>query len=251
MKSKSISILLAITATYAMAECADTKHVIDAVSQKATAGDIRGLMAMQPDFENLWKQDSTGYLEAMKLNTHALIAAPDPEARKNALNTFSSILEKTSPTDTVAATAYFELKWKIIGDYFNLVEVRENKDRLMMVASFLGEVRSRRISNYQNGGGIKPAHLILDKEGVDKAADLPTEVLKEAYAKAVKENEEITKMNRLQTILSSVDWGLTSYLQEYAKVFFAKKPENREFYDELAKRAKLTDDEIKTLNTPR
>lgn len=63
-----------------------------------------------------------------------------------------------------------------------------DSERLLMIANFLGELRSLRIPNYQNGGGSHPALMILFNAGVQEAADLPTEALKEAYAEAVKKN---------------------------------------------------------------
>lgn len=107
-----------------------SNEVVDAVSLKASSGDIRGLMSALPGLELLWKHDPPAYLGAVKIDVHALIASSDPEARAAVLTTFSNVMDKTSPSDTVAATAYFGLKWKIISDYCNLEEVRANKQLL-------------------------------------------------------------------------------------------------------------------------
>ncbi len=96
-----------------------------------------------------------------------------------------------------------------------------------------------------------PGREILDDAGVREAADLPTQAQKDAYAAAIKKNEEDMKMNELQTALFSADSGLTFSLIIYAKEFAVKDPANEPFYEELAKRAKLTEGEIKALHTPK
>lgn len=227
------------------------KRAVDAVTQKASAGDIRGLIDSLPNLEPLWKEDPVAYLEALKVAVQTLIKSGNPDAKNAALSALPNLIGKTCPADTATAAAYIRLKYTTIGSYFNFSEVRENKERLLLIANFLGEVRSLRIPDYQNGGGPHPALMILLNAGVEEAADLPTEALKEAYATAVKKDKEEVKMNELQGFLSSADSGLTFSLTIYAKDFSVKDRANHPFYQEFAKRAKLTEEEIKTLNTPK
>lgn len=251
MKSNILSVLLMLSVSQVMAQNDTGKIAVDAVTRKAAAGDIRGLIDSLPDLENLWKEDPVAYLEALKVDVQALIKSGNQDGKNAALSALPNLIIKTCPKDTASATAYIRLKYTTVGNYFNFNEVRADKERLLMIANFLGEVRSLRIPNYQNRGGPHQALMILSDAGVREAADLPTEALKEAYAEAVKQGEEGAKMNELQTALFSADSGLTSTLITYGKGFSVKDPANRQFYQELAKRAKLSEKEIKTLNQPR
>lgn len=251
MKSNIFSVLLMLSVSQGMAQTDTGKRAVDAVTQKAVAGDIRGLIDSLPNLEPLWKEDPAAYLEAVKVDVQALIKSGNPDAKNAALSALPNLISKTCPADTAAAAAYVRLKYTTIGNYFNFDEVRADKERLLMIANFLGEVRSLRIPGYQNGGGPHPALMILSNAGVREAAELPTEALKEAYAEAVNRDKEAVKMNTLQGFLSSADYGLTSKLITYGKDFSVKDPVNRQFYQELAKRAKLSEEEIKTLYTPR
>lgn len=251
MKNNIFSVLLMLAASQVMAQNDTGKRAVDAVTQKASAGDIRGLIDSLPNLEPLWKEDPVAYLEAVKVDVQALIKSGNPDARNAALSVLPNLIGKTCPADTGTAAAYIRIKYTTIGSYFNFNEVRADKERLLMIANFLGEVRSLRIPGYQNGGGPHPALMILSNAGVREAAALPTEALKEAYADAVKKDKEEVKMNALQGLLSSADYDLGSKLITYGKGFSVKDPANREFYAELAKRAKLTEEEIKVLHTPR
>jgi hypothetical protein len=251
MKSNILSVLLMFSVNQVMAQSDSGKRALDAVTQKASAEDIRGLIASLPNLESLWKENPVAYLEAVKVDVQALIKSGNPDAKNAALSALPNLIAKTCPKDTATAASYIRIKSTTIENYFNYNEVRADKERLLMIANFLGEVRSLRIPDYQNGGGPHPALMILYNAEVREAADLPTEALKKAYADAVKKDKEDVIMNDLQGFLSSADYGLTSSLIIYGKEFSVKDPANRQFYQELAKRAKLTEEEIKTLNTPR
>lgn len=249
MKLFPLSIFAIATISQLVAMENESKRAVDSMKQKASAGDIRGLIDSLPNLENLWKEDPVSYMEALRINLRALIASGTPEAKNAALSAFPNLIAKSCPADTASATIYIRNKFTTVSNYFNFNEVRADKERLLMVADFLSEVRSLRIPDYQNQGTNLPGREILAEAGVREAADLPTQAQKNAYSAAVKKNEDDAKMNELQTALSSADYGLTSTLVTYGKGFSVKDPANREFYQELAERAKLTEEEIKTLHT--
>jgi hypothetical protein len=251
MTTTFLSIITIIVASQAMAQNDVGKSAVDAVAQKASAGDTRGLIDSLPDLENLWKERPVAYLDAIKISIPALIKSGNPDAKNAALTVLPKLIEKNCPADTASAVIYIATKYTIIGNYFNLKEVREDKERLLMIADFLREVRALRIPNYQNRGTNMPGREILENAGVHEVVDLPTQAQKDAVAAAVKKNEEDMNINQLQGFLFSADSGLTFHLMGYAKGFSVKDPANRSFYQDLAKRAKLTEEEIKTLNQPR
>lgn len=248
MKKLALSLLFLTTISCLAALDENGKRVFDSISLKVSSGDSRGLIRDLPTIEYLWEKDTTAYLEAVKIVAPVLRNEADLTAKDAALNLLTNVLNKSSPTETVAATAYFQLKDKIVSGYFNLEEVRTDKARLLMVASFLGEIRSRRIPNYKNGGTRIPGIQILQKAGVENVADLPTADLKEAYTNALKKNDEEIKMNALQSVLFSADRNWIHSLKVYGKAFPATKTENLEFYRELAERARLSEEEIKMIN---
>ncbi|MEO8615218.1 MAG: hypothetical protein ABI600_08770 [Luteolibacter sp.] len=251
MKNIYLYIMPIIAISQVMAQNDSSKIAIDAITQKASAGDIHGLIESLPDLERLWKDQPVAYFDAIKVSIPSLIKSGNSEAKEAALTAFPNLIAKTCPADTAAATAYIAAKSSTLGSYFSFKEIWGDKGRLLMIADFLSEVRTLRIPNYQNQGTNMPGREILEKAGVHEVADLPTQAQKDAVATAVKKNEEDMKMNELQGFLSSADYSISSYLMTYAKNFPVKDPANRQFYQELAKRAKFTEEEVKTLHTPR
>jgi hypothetical protein len=256
MKKNYLFILLIIiesqviageTTYHSMVKKDESKHVIAAMSQKAAAQDIHGLIDALPELELLWKQEPLAYLEAVKVSVQALITSSDPEAIKAALDLFPSIINKTCPPDTEAASIYFSLKYNIIRNCFNLIEVRENQQRFLVSADFLSEVRSQRIPDYRSRVIQHPGREILKAAKVYDVDDLPTEAHKEAYIKAIAQNKEEQNMQSLQHILSSMDRTFTDTLIESGQRLPLPKAEKQEFHRELAKRAKLTAEEQKKL----
>jgi hypothetical protein len=251
MKIKRVYILLMLQTICSVAQSEVGRQAVDAVSKRASAGDVHGLIEFLPDLERLWKQDPVSYVEAVKVGVQALIKSGEVDAKNAVIAALPNLIDKTCPSDTASATFYIRGKYATICSYFSFNEVRTDKDRLLMVASFLGEIRTLRIPGYQNQGTNLPGREILENAGVRKAADLPTQSQKDAFAEAVSKNEDDKKMNELQTALFSADSGLESLLITYAKDFLVKIPDDRAFYQEIAKRAKLTEEEIKMLYAPR
>lgn len=234
-----------------MAQTDVGKSAVDSVVQKASTGDIRGLTDSLPNLEGLWKEDPVAYFDAIKVSIPTLIKSGNLDAKNAALAAFPNLIAKTCPKGTAAATAYIAAKSTSLGSYFSFKEISGNKDRLLMIAEFLGEIRSLRIRNYQNRGTNIPGREILENAGVHEVADLPTQAQKDAVAAAVKKNEEDMKMDQLQGFLFSADSNLTFHLIGHARSFSTKDPANRPFIQELANRAKFTEEEIKTLNQPK
>ncbi len=251
MKTIYLSLISIIAMSQVFAQNETSKRAVESVTLKASAGDVRGLIDALPNLELLWQDDPVAYLEAVKIDVQALIKSGNPDAKNAVLSAFPNLISKTCPADTGAAASYVRIKYTTITNYFAFDEIRSDKGHLLMIATFLGEVRSLRIPDYQNQGTNMPGREILNKAGVHEVADLPTQALKDAVAAEVKKNEEDMKMNELQGFLSSADSGLTSLLTTYAKEFPVKDPANREFHAKLAERSKLTEKEIEALNKPK
>jgi hypothetical protein len=238
------------TSYYSMLKSDEGKAAVTAMTQKAAAHDIRGLIDALPGLELLWKQEPLAYIQAVKASVRVLNTSSDPEAAKASLAIFPNIINKTSPPGTEEAYVYFGQKSFIVMNYFNLREVRENRQWLLLVADFISEVRARRIPDYRNKGTKLPERKILEAAGVHSIAELPTAALKEAAAQAILQNKEDMKMNGLQNTLFSADSGATSSVITYGKSSSIPKAERKAFHRELGRRAKFTPEEQKELETP-
>jgi hypothetical protein len=127
--------------------------------------------------------------------------------------------------------------------------VRYDKQRLVALAKFIGEIRSRRIPNYRNGvRGMPPAaKQVLDEAKVGMHVDRLTPDQKQAFDKATEEGRQARLMDTLQRELFSADTVLTLFLLESCSQFPSADPANATFLKQVADAARLTDEERKRL----
>jgi hypothetical protein len=218
----------------------ESKATVAAVSRAVASRDVQGVLRILPSVELLREQDPEGYLRAVTQALPVLRASMSADAKESLLVLFSNVLEKPSPADTGKAIAHFQLKRRIVLDYLNLEEVRGGKAHLTEIARFVGEVRSRMIPGYSNRGTAQPGLDILLQAGVRDASFLTDPAQKEAYEKAVKDNERDMTMNELQLELHSTNEILTFHLLHCAARFPATNSENTDFLRDVVKSAHLT-----------
>lgn len=260
MKTKNIFLIFTIMIHQAiagskepqpLAQSDEGKRMFAVVTEMSSANDIRGLVKTLPEIELLWKKDPVGYLHAMEVNVLALIGSPDPAAANAVLAAFSKVADKKCPADTEVASFYFGIKSNIIGYSGRCVALVANRKHLLMNADFLSEIRVKQIIGYRNKAIDNPGHEILVAARVHKVADLPTEIQKEAVAKAIIQNEEDKKTDRLQKTLLSLGENLSDSLIESSRRLNMPKLEKQEFIRELANRANLTVEEQDMLKSPK
>lgn len=245
-----VSLLLTLSAVQTMAQNDVAQPILESVSQQALAGDIRSLVNSLPDLKNLRDRDLVAYLKAVNVAAPTLREASDPEIRQASLEMFADVLQTRAPSEAAGAERYFRLKAEIIGGFCGLEDVRSNQECLLMIANFLGEIRSHRIPHYRNRFRKVVGTDILISAGVRDPSDLPTEELKDAYTKANKINDENRNLDALQLVLRSTDTSIMYKLNVYARKFSADTSENLDFHKELKKRGRLTSEEMRELGMP-
>ena len=145
------------------------------------------------------------------------------------------------------ATSCFDLKLEMVQCCSGSELVKTNQDSLLAIAKFIGEVRSRKIPNYRNGGTARPGRAILQKEGVWDANLLTNSADKEAYEKAVENNQLDMRMNSLQLSLFKADRIATLYLLQYCSEVSLSDPQRNELMLRIAAAAHFNDEEQKKM----
>lgn len=191
------------------------------------------------DVEKLWPSEPNAYFQAAEKLAKIL--------EKGALfDLFERVVQKECPTNNSQATDCFRHKQKTIIYCMNLEEVRNDKRRLLAIGRFLGEVRARRIPNYEISGTRWPGQEILTQAGVMEVSSLTNSLLKKAYQRAVDENDRLLRMNDLQLELWQVDGIITHSLLGAALSLSGR---DEEFISKMAATAHLTEEEVRRLHT--
>jgi hypothetical protein len=225
------------------------KNKFAEVSQLSATRDIRGLMKILPELELLWQEDPLGYLQSVSNTVLALSTSTDPNAAKSVNAALPRILEKRCPADAKLASFYFGIKSNIIGYSGRCMKASEKEKLLLINADFLSEIRSKRIPNYRNQYVEHTSREILDAAGMKQGHDFSEEAQNEALTKAIQHNKENEEMDRLQKTISTLDKGIVDSLIACAPAVSLPKVDKQKFYQELAKRATLTTEEQKKLET--
>jgi hypothetical protein len=231
------------------AQLVDTasQETVKALSQAAASQDVQGVLRLLPRLERLQDQDPEAYLRAVMQALPVLRASTSADAKQASMGLSSNVLATPNPADIATAAPVFALKRKIVLESLNLEEVRKGKAQLTEIARFVGEVRSRMIPGYTNRGTAHPGFDILMKAGVMDASLLTDPAQKEAYAKAVRDNEQDMLMNKLQLELHSTNEILTFHLLHCAARFPDTNPANSDFVKAVVDSAHLTATESKGL----
>jgi hypothetical protein len=217
------------------------------LSQAIASGDVQAVLQSAPSLDALRLSDPSAYFRLASPSARILGAAYDrPGAKQALLMLFDRLLETPCPTDNAQAASCFALKGDTILYGFNFDEIAKDKARLIAIAKFEGEVRSRRIPNYATRGTAHPGLQILLHAGVRDASSLTNPELRAAHEKALKDNQQDLIMNDLQFALSRNDITFV-LIHNCAQFFPSSDPQNTEFVNQISTAAHLTEDERKQL----
>jgi hypothetical protein len=225
-------------------------NLAPAIEKAVASHDTNGLYRAIDAVEKLWTQAPGEYLRVTSQTVQTLLTDPDNDtAQKTLTALFTNVFEKVSPIGNKRQSiVYFDLKREISLFYFGMEATRGDKARLLALASFIGEIRSHIIPDYANKGTSRPGLDILDAAGISDARLLSNPAHIQAYAEAVKANEEALLMNDLQLSLFRANRILTFHLMHSCVRFSNNVPENAQFRDCIIKNARLSGDEAQKFN---
>jgi len=238
-----LSGMLMIPTVYAKSQADAAQQQI---KQAVASGNIQSVIAALPTLENMWPKSMGEYFQSAEEIARFLNDAGDDPAVKEAVESlYAEVLDKRFPEEAgfAQATVYFKGKQKAVGYYFGLENMRYNKPHLLAVSRFLGEIRDRRIPDYQNGGRPMPGREILEKAGVSDVSSLSDPALIQAYEKAIDDNQQEIEMNRLQQALFYADSYISSKLLYSCKQLRHDGKLDDDFADEVAENGHLTEKE--------
>lgn len=217
-----------------------------------TAVDTNAVGKALAALEETWKENPELYLQiALRILKAPHSDAKDEFTANTLTGLCSMVFSKKCPgEDKKLSTAYYNLKSEIALTCFGMDAIRNDKASLIDVADFIGEIRSCRIPDYRNRGTARPGLDILLQAGISDAnnAHLMTNPVQiKAYAKAVEDNKQDMLMNDLQLSLFRADRLLSFHLLRACSRLSGSNNIEAGFYDDISRRAKLTNDEIKSL----
>lgn len=223
------------------------------VTEAVASGNVQSVISSLPVLEDMWPQAIGEYFQSAEAMARFLCeSGDDPTVQKALDDLFNEFMAKLCPAgdDLAQAATYFEHKQKLIGYYYGFEKTRYGKPRLEAIARFLGEVRERRIPDYQNRGTARPGLEILAEAGVFEASLLTNPAQIQAYEKAKTDNIRDMQMNGLQLALSSADWSITRRIQYSFQQFDYRGTFDEAFADEVARIARFTEEERKGMYFP-
>jgi len=252
MKTSTFTMGLALLASMMLSTVvyseSQSKAARQQITQAVASGNVQSVISALPTLENMWPQSIGEYFgSAEQIARFFDDAEDDPAIQQAQESLYGEVLDKHCPEDAglAQATAYFDRKKKVVVCYFGFDNMRYNKSYLLAVSSFLGEIRDRRIPDYESKVIFfsQAASHALDEAGVCFASDLTDPVHIADYEKALKEDERTRQEDRLQRALSSADWAITSKLLYSCKQLRHDGKLDEEFTAEVAENAHLTEKE--------
>ena len=199
----------------------------------STSSNVADVVKFLPDAEKLWPQNPDAYLITVNQAARVLDGnLNDSNTKQKFYSLFASVMQKTCPTNEAQATSWIRLKREVLGFYVVHDEVKNDKVQWLAVASFLGEIRSKKIQDYRN-----------QAVNVSGIANSPYE--QAAQQKGIEENER----NKITDNFQSEIWQAESslmFLMQYVCPFTQKgQPADTNFVNNVVAAARLTDNERK------
>lgn len=235
------SILLS-TAAYSEPQAEEARRQIQ---QTLASGNVQSVIAALPTLEQMWPNAMEEYFRSAEEVARFFNDTGDAHAVQQALESlYAEILDKHCPEDTdlAQASAYFNYKAKVVRYSGQFENMRYNKQHLLAVSRFLGEIRDWRIPNYEYKRSLAEV-AVLDEAGVGFASDLTDPKHIEAYKEAMMQNDRDLDISRFQHLLFSADSSITFKLLGACQQLRHDGILDEEFADEVAKNARLTEKE--------
>ncbi len=228
------------------------------IVQAVASGDVGQIKKALVDAEKLWPEMPETYFQCMKEVAIGLhyIRATDPNAKQTLVRATTNLLQRPCPVDDAKAITCFEIKSDTMPFYEPiLARTEDQKNLLLALARFIGDVRSRKIPNYDLTAKSQPEGLdalcakagVLYLSGAKPDLSSADAATKEAYDKIWKDfhRQEITR--RLQSSLVRLDDSLTPLLLQACSRFLASNPTSADFVKEISAAAHLTESERQRL----
>jgi len=191
---------------------------------------VQDIKVSLPEIEKLWPSEPETYLRYSKQAVSILAGATNRVlAQSVMLAVWTNVMEKNLPTNELQILSCIEVKWETIRIYLNQEGFSEDKSRLVDAAKFIGEIRSRIITNYVNQG----------KKLSISMPDHP-----ETVRRLVEENARNIITDNVQQELRIRNWMYANDL--LGNVPFPKRKDDK-FIEAFSQAAQLTGDEIKQL----
>lgn len=215
------------------------------IQQAMASGHVPSVIAALPSLEQMWPKAAGEYFAATEKVVRFLRdSRADPSVQQALETIFVEVMDKRCPVDSslAQASAYFDIKRKIIEYYFEYDGITGNKLFLLAVSSFLGEIRDQRVSGYVYRRPCSSEEL-LREAGLSSASDLSSPEHIKAHEKAITKYDHDMAMNGLQGSLELADRNLTFRLLVCRDRLRRDGNMDEKFALEVAENARLTEEE--------
>ncbi len=237
--------MLLSTAGYSELQTDSTRQQIQ---QAVASGNVQTVIEALPILESLWPQSMGDYFRsAEEIARFFDNAEGEPGVQQVLEDLYAAILNKRCPEDADYSHAilYFECKATVVRHSSQYASMRYNKPHLVAVSRFLGEIRDRKLPNYESKLiFFREAEVrALNEAGVCFASELSDPAHIAAYEKARKEDVTTRDNYRLQMTLFRADSSITSKLLHACKQLRHDGKLDEAFANEVAENARLTKEE--------
>lgn len=230
MKTLILISLLILLSSLKTSASPETNAVYLKVLQASSS--VSNTIQVLPEIEKLWPQEPEAYLKSVRQAAQVL-GGTSGEGKKAFLDLFKSMMQKPCPTNVAQTITWIELKQEVVLFYLSFDEIQRTQTNWIVVAKFIGEVRSKIIPHYTNQA-VMISGLTLGHP--------------EALREMVNENAQKANMDELQVVLRQADRLITFQLLNVCPRHFPSSDSaNADFIKEISKAAHLTNEECHKL----
>ncbi len=163
----------------------------------------------------------------------------------NTLGANAGVVEKACADDPGAAIECFRVKRDAVRREFSAGDKMHEKPAVLLLARFLGQVRSKRVPNYSEfpeSQNMLQSIEVSGKRVFNPQTSTDPEV-KKAYDRAFAEWQYHNNNVELQTLLKHLDREFTPLLLRACAQLSASDPSNVDFLKQISEAAHLTEEE--------
>ena len=190
-----------------------------------------------PEIATLWPDQSHAYTQCVTHILNILTAAPANEVVVQASRRmFANVATNSIPWDHEDSSSLLRLRCQLTHQCLNVPLIRTDISTWLVIASTLGQVRSRIVPNYMKQGQLNPPNLMHASS-------------QEEAQRARAENQKKIATDRLQLELRVADRELKLLLLTSMKEASSSlnKPQRGQFIARIKSLARLNEEEARQL----
>src|SRR5579885_1169729 len=237
--SLAVFLCLALCSNRSLAQ--KEEELLSKISSATDAGRTQEIASLLEQGEALWTNSPITYLE-FECRSMGVLGRAGLSNRTLLTQIFDNVMQKSAPGDITLMRDYFREKSFLAVRYLSLIR-SPNRDELLELAQFLGEIRINRIRGYIVSVPLNST----ESSELDWAGFLPAIPLQLPPIQTNSEEQLAKATNEIQSVLADDDRLLTVHLLSRCGHFSSSKQTDSGFIKQVIAAAHLTEEESRKL----